>query len=201
MFRRSPSIIGGMDGMSVTDTNSLLRDMVYEEGMVDEVPVIEVDCSFHDPAIGRSVSRLAHPVLLTLAIMPSSSSGGTGSPQPEPTVQRRKMELIAADMITRAILLLSRKNYSQAHKLLSETRRIIQTIADGMRAILPSVPARSKKEIASVQAIEQLENVAADLDTLCEALEESPELFMRDQRNFMSQQVSHNMLPVREVCS
>lgn len=188
-YRRSPSsLANGMDNMSVNDANSAMRNMVYEEGMVDEVPVIEIDCSFHDPAVGRSVSRLAHPVLLTLAIIPSSTS--VGNPTSDPSVQRRKMELIASDMLTRSLLLVSRRNFTQANKLLSETRRIVRTISDGMKGNLPSNgEARTRKEVASVQAIEQLENIVQDMDTLCEALDENPELFGKDQRNFASQQV------------
>lgn len=190
-FRRSPSLISGMDNMSVKDSNSALRDMVYEETMVDEVPVIEVDCSYNDPSVGRTVSRLAHPILLTLAIVPTNPTSPQPNPPSDPTVQRRKMELIAADMLTRALLLISRRNYPQAHKLLSETRRIVHTIAEGIRSHAPSGPARTKKEIAAVQAIQQLDAVVGDMDALCEGLEESPELFIRDGKNFASQQVCH----------
>ncbi|KAI9636770.1 pleckstrin domain-containing protein [Dioszegia hungarica] len=185
--RRSPSLINGMDSMSVGDANSALREMVYEESMVDEVPVIEVDCSFHDPAIGRSVSRLAHPVLLTLAILPTLSS--PGNQYSDPTVQRRKMELIASDMLTRSLLLVSRRNFSQANKLLGETRKIVRTISEGIQGNIPAGgKARTKKEVASVQAVAQLDNIVGDMDALCEALDENPELFGKDQRNFASQQ-------------
>ncbi|THH06459.1 hypothetical protein EW146_g9604 [Bondarzewia mesenterica] len=52
--------------------------------MIDEVPVFEVDGSFFDPAAAKHVSRLAHPVLLTVTLLPASS---TGSP-PRPPIGR-----------------------------------------------------------------------------------------------------------------
>lgn len=36
----------------------------FEEGMIDEVPVFEMDGSSYDPTAFKNVSRLAHPVLL-----------------------------------------------------------------------------------------------------------------------------------------
>jgi hypothetical protein len=52
------------------------------DALIDEAPLFEVDGAFYDPGAGKTVSRLAHPVLLTLAIHPptsvSYSRGGAG---------------------------------------------------------------------------------------------------------------------------
>lgn len=178
----------GLDMLSVNDSNGL-RDGVYEDGLIDEVPVTEVDCSFTDPAAGRSVSRLAHPVLLTLAVLPSNAP--PSSSHADPTIVRRRMELLASDMVTRALLIASRKNFSHAARILRETKRIIETIADGLRGnVNSSGQARSKREVQTLMAIEGLNNVLGDVDALLDGLEEHKELFERDHRNYAAQQVS-----------
>jgi hypothetical protein len=186
-LRKSPNIHGlGLDTLSVSDA-SALRDVVYEEALIDEVPVTEVDCSFHDPAAGRSVARLAHPVLLTVAILPSSSP--PSSSPADPTIVRRRMELLASDMVTRSLLIASRKNFGHATRILKETKRIIETITDGLRATQSGV-ARSKREVQTAYAVEGLQAIVADVDTLIDGLEEHKELFERDHRNYGAQQVS-----------
>ncbi|RXK35375.1 hypothetical protein M231_07365 [Tremella mesenterica] len=220
------STIGlGIDTLSVSESNAL-RENMYSEEMIDEVPVVEVDCSFSDPAVGRSVARLTHPILLTLALVPfrgtnfstnfqptssnghstttfspghnngslhgtsingsingnsitdtgksvqvsptgnsningssniignsnsigngnvnvngggnvNGSGGGNGSGiggngNPDPMIVRRRMELLTSDMITRALLIASRKNFSHASRILKETRRIVETVQEGL---------------------------------------------------------------------
>ncbi|RSH95238.1 hypothetical protein EHS25_000324 [Saitozyma podzolica] len=184
-LRKSPNIHGlGLDTLSVSDA-SALRDVVYEEALIDEVPVTEVDCSFHDPAAGRSVARLAHPVLLTVAILPSNSP--PSSSPADPTIVRRRMELLASDMVTRSLLIASRKNFGHATRILKETKRIIETIAEGLRATQSGV-ARSKREVQTAYAVEGLQAIVGDVDTLIDGLEEHKELFERDHRNYGAQQ-------------
>lgn len=181
----------GLDMLSVNESNAL-RDGMYEDHLIDEVPVTEIDCSFTDPAAGRSVSRLAHPVLLTLALLPPTSP--PSSSPADPAIVRRRMELLASDMITRALLIASRKNFSHAARILRETKRIIETIADGLKGhINASGHARSKREIQTVLAIEGLANVLGDVDALLDGLEEHKELFERDHRNYAAQQVSPSL--------
>ena len=174
----------GLDMLSVNDSNAL-----YEDALIDEVPVTEVDCSFTDPSAGRSVGRLAHPVLLTLALLPPNSPPSTT--QPDPTLVRRRMELLTSDMITRALLIASRKNFSHAARILRETKKIVETMSDGMRGNLhPSGHARSKREVQTIMAVEGLTNTLNDVDMLLDGLEEHKELFERDHRNYAAQQVS-----------
>jgi hypothetical protein len=175
----------GLDMLSVNDSNAL-----YEDALIDEVPVTEVDCSFTDPSAGRSVARLAHPILLTLALLPSNSPPSTT--QPDPTLVRRRMELLTSDMITRALLIASRKNFSHAARILRETKKIVETMSDGMRGNLhPSGHARSKREVQTLMAVEGLTNTLNDVDMLLDGLEEHKELFERDHRNYAAQQVSY----------
>jgi hypothetical protein len=187
----------GLDMLSVNDSNAL-RDGVYEDGLIDEVPVTEIDCSYTDPLAGRSVARLAHPVLLTLALLPPNSP--PSSTQPDPTLVRRRMELLTSDMITRALLIASRKNFSHAARILRETKKIVETMADGMRGNLhPSGNARSKREMQTIMAVEGLTNALGDVDMLLDGLEEHKELFERDHRNYAAQQVSSSSFTIGRI--
>ncbi|ORY20538.1 Pleckstrin homology domain-domain-containing protein [Naematelia encephala] len=184
---RSNGINGlGLDTLSVSESNAL-RDVVYEDAMIDEVPVTEVDCSYHDPAVNRSVARLAHPILLTIAVLPASAS--PSSMPADPVIVRRRMELLTSDMITRALLIASRKNFSHAIRILKETKRIIETIEDQLHSQLRnSSTGRSKKEVQIHAALDGLNGTVADLDMVLEGLEENKELFDRDHRNYAAQQ-------------
>jgi hypothetical protein len=168
---------------------------IYDDALIDEWPVTEVDCSWHDPASCRSVAKLAHPVLLTVASLPNSAN--VQNMLADPILVRRRMEVLASDMITRALLIASRKNHSHAARILSETRKIIETVSEGLEKNLMtererSGGARTRREVLFMAAVEGLINVINDLETLIEGLDESNRgMFERDARNFAAQQVSH----------
>jgi len=159
--------------------------------MIDEVPVFEVDGSFFDPAAAKSVSRLAHPVLLTVTLLPmSASSPRASSTVSDPVIVRRRMELLASDMITRALVLVSRRNFPQAQKIMGETRRILHTVMQSMSRSLAASNAggRNRKEILTLSAVRAMQSILHDLQILSEALDDNVELFAHDQRNFGAQQ-------------
>jgi hypothetical protein len=199
------------------DGSALVAGMM--EDMIDEVPVFEVDGVFFDPAAGKHVSRLAHPVLLTVTLVPASQAQahahahvryGMGSPgagpgapggppASDPVIVRRRMELRASEMITRALVLVSRKNAAQAQKILSETRRILHTVLQNITYALPPPPAhahgahggaapRTRRETLTLGAVRALQALLADIQTLAEGLRENVALFAHDQRNFGAQQ-------------
>ncbi|KAF8500522.1 Pleckstrin homology domain-containing protein [Gautieria morchelliformis] len=202
----------GLDlgGDGVGDGANLVEGMM--EDMIDEVPVFEVDGVFFDPAAGKHVSRLAHPVLLTVTLVPASSAAqmrspalGVGpAPASDPVIVRRRMELLASEMITRALVLVSRKNAPQAQKILSETRRILHTVLQNITQALPppaahtpggtpssGVPGatvRTRREALTLGAVRALQALLADIQALAEGLRENVALFAHDQRNFGAQQ-------------
>ncbi|OXG84252.1 zinc finger family protein [Cryptococcus neoformans A2-102-5] len=179
--RRAPSPNLGIDRLSVADSS-------YGE-VIDEVPVCEVDLAFRDPAAGRTVSRLIHPQLLTVAIIPRTTSSTLPA---DPAILRRRMELLASDMLTRALLIASRKNYVQADRILRETKRIIETMQDNMRQHVSenasSRRGKSKREVQAIMAMEGLEGPLQDLEALLDGMEEQKGVFDRDCRNFTAQQ-------------
>ncbi|KAH9050904.1 Pleckstrin homology domain-containing protein [Lactarius deliciosus] len=184
----------GLDALGIDDVADLTDGMM--DRMIDEVPVIEVDGAFYDPAAGKHVSRLAHPVLLTVTLLPT---GGSNSPARQPTgrsdtvIVRRRMELLASDMITRALVLVSRKNYPAAQKIMNETKRIVHTVLQQISQSLPPPTstggmARNRKEQLTLASVRVLQAILQDMQFLSDALEENVELFAHDQRNFGAQQ-------------
>lgn len=190
----------GLDALSISDSPDLADGMM--DGMIDEVPVLEVDGSFFDPAVAKNVSRLAHPVLLTVTLLPALSSNAarpSNSPS-DPVIVRRRMELLASDMITRALVLVSRKNYAQAQKLLGETRRILHTVLQSMTQTLTPAGAgqstgRNRKELLTLAAVRAMQSILQDMQILSEALDDNVDLFAHDQRNFGAQQASVQLEP------
>jgi hypothetical protein len=181
----------GLDALAIDDSPDLVDGMM--DRMIDEVPVIEVDGSFFDPAASKNVSRLAHPVLLTITLLPPSNNSKPQSAVSDPVIVRRRMELLASDMITRALVLVSRRNFPQAQKIMGETKRILHTVLQSISRTL-SAPngnggGRNRKEMLTLAAVRAMQAILADLQILSEALEDNVELFAHDQRNFGAQQV------------
>ncbi|KAF9530403.1 Pleckstrin homology domain-containing protein [Crepidotus variabilis] len=178
----------GLDALAIDDSADLVDGMM--DRMIDEVPVIEVDGSFFDPAAAKNVSRLAHPVLLTITLLPPSpNSTKPQSAVSDPVIVRRRMELLASDMITRALVLVSRRNFPQAQKIMGETKRILHTVLQSIsRTLSNQNGGRNRKEMLTLVAVRAMQAILADLQILSEALEDNVELFAHDQRNFGAQQ-------------
>ncbi|KAF8892284.1 Pleckstrin homology domain-containing protein [Infundibulicybe gibba] len=182
----------GLGSLAIDDSPDFADGMM--DRMIDEVPVVEVDGAFFDPAASKNVSRLAHPVLLTVTLLPASSaSPRQPSVVSDPIIVRRRMELLASDMITRALVLVSRRNFPQAQNILGETKRILHTVLQTISRGLPPPNAnggnaRNRKEIMTLSAVRAMQAVLQDLQILSEALEENVDLFAHDQRNFGAQQ-------------
>ena len=182
----------GLEDLQLNDPSDLMDG--YMDRMIDEVPVFELDGSYYDPAAMKNVSRLAHPVLLTVTLLPPASSRPrTPNGPSDPIIVRRRMELFASDMITRVLVLVSKRNYPQAQKVLSDTRRILNTTLQNITQGLPPPgkgnTARNRKEVLILQAVRTLQSIQQDVQILIEALEENLEGFAFDQRNFGAQQV------------
>jgi len=188
----------GLDSLSIDDAD--LADGMMDR-MIDEVPVIEVDGSFFDPLAAKHVSRLAHPVLLTVTLLPHSPNAPP-TPRPsnqisDPVLIRRRMELLASDMITRALVLVSKRNYPQAQKIMGETKRILHTVLQNISRTIPQQSSngnsmggtRNRKEMMALSAVRAMQSILQDLQILSEALDDNTDLFQHDQRNFGAQQV------------
>lgn len=198
--QRRPSVARGYSGSSNGVNGNGLGELAAREaavreasgtfddarGVVEEVPVVEVDCTFHDPLAGRSAARMMNPLLLTLALLPPSSS--PVSALADSVIVRRRMELLASDMITRALLAGSRRNFGQATRILRETKRILETKSDHLRASVSSTPHRSRRDIATLAAIDGLSATIQDVDMILDGIETNQDMFEADYRNYAAQQ-------------
>ena len=183
---------------------------------IEEVPVLEVDAGFKDPIAQQSVTRMLNPTILTLEVDPNTpdptvaneSSSAVVATLADPVVTRRRLEILVSDMITRALLLVSRNNHAQAQRLLAEIRRIIETVlasipvpsrydssasamvARGTEDRLSSRVGgpRRQRELLHAQTFESLGAILDDLDTLLDGLEHNKASFERDTKNFGAQQ-------------
>jgi hypothetical protein len=195
----SLSATTSMDRLSLADSSSVVKDMVVAGRIADDVPAVEVDCSYHDPASGRTVSRLTQPILLTIPIASAPIVQPVNSRVLafDPVVKRRRMEILGSDMIARALLLMTRQNANQAERLLLETRGVIVRLINTITNSLPQDrPAMSRKEMLAVQNAEMMQSVVDDLEMMAEAALDQPQVFERDSRNMITQQVS---LPVHAI--
>ncbi|KAF8635030.1 hypothetical protein AX15_000568 [Amanita polypyramis BW_CC] len=186
----------GLDSLTIDDGMDFAVGMM--DRMIDEIPVVEVDGSFFDPAASKQVSRLAHPVLLTVTLMPSLSPSGANVPRPpshtsDPVIVRRRMELLASEMISRALVLVTKGNHQQGRVIFAETKRILHTVLQAIsQSLLPpsanGSTVRNRKETLTLAAVRAMQSILQDLQVLAEALEDNVEMFSHDHRKLGAQQ-------------
>ena len=100
---------------------------------------------------------------------------------------------LASDMITRALVLVSQKNYGQAQRIMAETRHILHTVRQNITQSLPPPSAhgstvRNHKELLTLSAVRTPQAVLQDIQALMDALDENVEMLAYDQWNFGAQQ-------------
>jgi len=140
------AICRGLEAVSVND-----EDPNEGTGRVEEILLLEASLQYCTVLDSRPGARRSNPSILTLPVLPAepTSQDARGRKPPpgqlltsaHPAIVQRRVELLAADMLTRALVLASRNENESAHRLLTETR----TILGGMtRGALPTPPAPSK---------------------------------------------------------
>ncbi|KAJ1307082.1 hypothetical protein OPQ81_001201 [Rhizoctonia solani] len=172
----------GIDGLSLSDA-ALGEGMM--DDMIDEAPVFEVDGGFFDPSAGKTVARLGHPVLLTLAIHPPSERP-TPQGWSDASIVRRRAELLSHQMIMRAIVFVGRRDFNHAIQLLVGTRTALTNILN--TSLPPPTSRTTRKELVTLAAVRVIQSAMSDVSILIDALEENPEGFGREWRPFGAQQ-------------
>jgi hypothetical protein len=109
---------------------------------VEEVPLIQADLTYGDILREGHLTHTHRPSLLAITMLPSSPRHKHGRPPtppipPHPSIVQRRMELLASDMLTRALTLVSRGQHDRAQHLLSETRSILKGLGKGGLPPLP----------------------------------------------------------------
>lgn len=189
---------------------------IFGEGsFIEEIAVLQVDCACKDPSTGSNIIKLPTPSVLTLEVdgctpdpLGEIQSAASATALADPIVTRRRLEILVSDMISRCLLLVSRKNQSQALTLLVETRRIVETVLQAIprgneKQISPTAPNRQERRIKAPRysqgkkqkdtlhrkTLQSLIAMLDDLDILIEGLEiYKPLSFDRMERNFGAQQ-------------
>ncbi|CAO1636982.1 unnamed protein product [Sympodiomycopsis kandeliae] len=121
----------GLNNLSLTDGSGDAMGVDSIENLIEEVAVFEVDAGFRDPALNVSLTRLSNPTVLTMEVdahNPEVGPDGSHGLSADPAVTRRRIEILASDMITRSLLLVSRKNYIAALRIVNETHKIVETV-------------------------------------------------------------------------
>lgn len=168
-------------------------EQISSDGLADDIPVFEIDCAYQDPASSRTVARLSHPILLTVATEPRNSAGAHSPSFANLEVARRRYELVASESITRALLLVSRQNWPQAQRVLQETSNILETVITNIVDIVarqPGTRAAARRASQANVLLDSLRAILWDMDYLIEGMEDARDTFERDHRNFGAQQVS-----------
>ncbi|KAF2862381.1 hypothetical protein K470DRAFT_269030 [Piedraia hortae CBS 480.64] len=114
---------------------------------VEEVPLITADLTWAGILKDNTRTQLSRPSLLTIPMLPPapsppSSLGPPGASipapiPPHPSIVQRRMELLTSDMLSRALMLVSKGHHERAAHLLSETRPILKGLGKGGLPPLP----------------------------------------------------------------
>ncbi|KAJ9109840.1 hypothetical protein QFC19_001819 [Naganishia cerealis] len=174
---------------TATASENLMR--MSNDGLEDDIPVLEVDCTYQDPAANRSVARLSHPILLTIATASQSSTNSHKAPWADLEVAQRRYELVSSESITRALLLVSRQKWTQAQRVLQETTKILSAVISNTVDLVSKgtgTRAAIKREAQAHVLLDSLRAIIEDIDVLIEGMEEEQQTFERDHRNFGAQQ-------------
>ena len=129
------SIVSGLEKMGDSSDQDDTRTL-----SVEEVPIIQASLIYGDVLRDGISQHVPRPSLLTITMLPASTRKQSKlSPPipPHPAVVQRRMELLASDMLQRALSLVAKGRHEQAHDLLRETRSILKGLGKGS---LPPVP-------------------------------------------------------------
>lgn len=119
---------------------------------VEEIPLIQADLTYGDILREGHLTHSPRPSLLAITMLPPNpraKHGGRPSTPPippHPSIVQRRMELLASDMLTRALTLVSRGQHDRAQHLLNETRSILKGLGKGG---LPPLPPGANKPSTS----------------------------------------------------
>ncbi len=174
---------------------------------IEELVLLSVDSGFRDPSTMRSVTRMINPTVLTIEVDSAGQDptlahdNASGAEQAalvaslaDPTVTRRRIEILASEMITRSLLLVSKASHVQAQRVLAETRRVVETVVSAIPVSNSDATARSsqyersgpsasngnprfggprrQRELMHAQTLESLHAILDDLDQLLDCLEQ-----------------------------
>ncbi|KAL9061470.1 MAG: hypothetical protein Q9162_000001 [Coniocarpon cinnabarinum] len=144
------SIVSGLEKMGDSSDQDESRTL-----SVEEVPIIQASLTYGDVLRDGITQHSPRPCLLAITMLPASTkkqSKLSPSIPPHPLVVQRRMELLASDMLQRALTLVARGKHEQAHDLLRETRSILKGLGKGSLPPVPSQAGSTKSRLDSSAA-------------------------------------------------
>jgi hypothetical protein len=134
------SLVSGLEALG----GSLESDEQRPQS-IEEVPLLQADLAFGDILRDGAIMHLPRPSLLAITMLPAIQKTSRSSPHasatppipPHPSIVQRRMELLASDMLFRALNLVAKGQHERAHHLLNETRTILKGLGKGG---LPPIP-------------------------------------------------------------
>jgi hypothetical protein len=134
------SLVSGLEALG----GSLESDEQRPQS-IEEVPLLQADLAFGDILRDGAIMHLPRPSLLAITMLPAIPKPSRASPHasatppipPHPSIVQRRMELLASDMLSRALTLVAKGQHERAHHLLNETRTILKGLGKGG---LPPIP-------------------------------------------------------------
>lgn len=134
------NIVSGLESLGDQDEMDDART-----DSVEEVPIIQASLSFGDVLRDGVTQNSPRPSLLTITMLPpepktKSIKPGVPPIPPQTAIVQRRMELLASDMLTRALTLVTKSKHEQAHATLASTRGILKGLGKGG---LPPVPSHA----------------------------------------------------------
>jgi hypothetical protein len=135
------SICRGLEAVTTMD-----EDGAEGGGRMEEILLLESSVHYAPVLEGKSGQRKSNPSILTLPVIAQEQTppkGGRLAPaqlltSAHPAIVQRRIELLTADMLARALVLAARQENDAAHRLLTETRSILSGMT---RGALPTPPA------------------------------------------------------------
>ena len=140
---------------------------------VEEVPLIQAEVSYGDILRQGTVVN-TRPSLLAITMLPRASSKSppltrpaTPPIPPHPSIVQRRMELLTSDMLSRALILVSKGQHDRAQHLLNETRSILKGLGKGGLPPIPSSSQASKAlgALGSTNGLVNGDGLAAPAET------------------------------------
>ncbi|KAA1123911.1 hypothetical protein PGTUg99_029422 [Puccinia graminis f. sp. tritici] len=137
-FRNQLGVETNVTMLGDTDAFTRFYESQFDD-MNDDITLFEVNVSYRDPQAGKNVAKLPRPAVLMVTVTPSLVDSTGALTANEPSIVKRRVELLTSDSLSRVLLLVSRRMDRQGLRLMNETRRIVTTLMTNLFQIEPTM--------------------------------------------------------------
>jgi hypothetical protein len=137
-FRNQLGVETNVTMLGDTDAFTRFYESQFDD-MNDDITLFEVNVSYRDPQAGKNVAKLPRPAVLMVTVTPSLVDSTSVMTANEPSIVKRRVELLTSESLSRVLLLVSRRLDRQGLRLMNETRRIVTTLMTNLFQIEPTM--------------------------------------------------------------